>query len=344
MRVLLIKLSSMGDIIHTLPAITDAVKANPALRFTWVVEDAFQEIPRWHTAVEEVITLPLRKRNWPQIWRALRQIRATNYDLVIDAQGLLKSAIIAKYARTKRSAGFDWQSAREALASIFYKHKYAVEREQHAVDRLRQLFAQIFNYQITDGLDYGIAWQGLTHGKTNNKPYLVFLHGTTWASKHWPDEYWVQLANLVAEHGFNVQVTWANAPQKARAQMLAQRCANVIMLPHLTLQQALNVLQHAHGVVAVDTGFAHLSAALDKPIVAIYGPTPVLKSGAKGNYSINLAAQFACAPCGMRECTYKGVAAVSPACFQRITPAMVWQKLVQLLQKHGQFATRELVY
>lgn len=344
MRILLVKLSSMGDIIHTLPAITDVVKVIPEARFTWIVEESFQEIPRWHAAVEAVIPISIRKRNWRQIFNALQQIRTIEYDLVIDAQGLLKSAILAKCVRTKKVVGFDYKSVRESLASVFYNHKYSVDRAQHAVDRLRQLFAKTFNYQPLVTLDYGIHWQTLSNANTSDKPYLVFLHGTTWTSKHWPDEYWVQLADLAAKNAFNVQVTWANEQQKNRAQMLAQRCPNVTMLPHLTLQQALSVLYHARGVVAVDTGFAHLSAALDKPIVAVYGPTAPLKSGVKGNYGINLSAQFGCAPCGKRECYYEGIRTVNPPCFQTVAPALVWQKLMWLLQQTEQpvFATQSL--
>lgn len=336
MHVLLIKLSSMGDIIHTLPAITDATKNVPDLKFTWVVEPGFQEIANWHPAVEDVIAMPLRNGNIQQIRQAIKQIRSKKYDLVIDAQGLIKSAVISRFVRTKVRAGLDWSSSREHPASLFYNKKHKVSWDSHAVIRARQLFAQIFQYSInTIWVDYGIKWEQLTQPNSSNKPYIVFLHGTTWESKHWPDEYWRQLADLVAAQGLNIQVTWATPEQKARAQMLAAHNANVEMLPHLTLNQAVNVLHHAHGVVAVDTGFAHLSAALDKPLVGIYGPTDVGQSGTVGNRNINLSSKFACAPCEQRVCNYSGIKSINPPCFQEISPQLVWQNLSRLIAYTG---------
>jgi len=334
MRVLLVKLSSMGDVIHTLPAITDAVREIPGIKFTWIIEEAFQEIASWHPAVEKVIPIALRKRNFRQVKNAIRELRTQQFDLVLDAQGLIKSAIITRLARAKNRAGGDWGTCREAVASLFYNRKFNVAKDQHAVRRLRQLFAKTFGYAVPVGpISYGVNIPEceMPNIANNTNPYLVFLHGTTWDSKHWPDEYWVVLADLVAAQGLQVQVTWATQQQKARAQMLADKCHNVTMLPHLTINQAAVVLSRAHGVVAVDTGFAHLSAALDKPMVAIYGATDVIKAGTVGNKNINLASKFSCAPCGQRVCTYSGVRSVNPPCYQEILPQLVWQKLTGLL-------------
>jgi len=147
-RVLVVKTSSLGDVLHTLPALTDAVQRRPGIRFDWVVEEAFAEVPAWHTAVDDVIPVALRRwKHRPlQVLRAgepqaaVRQLRRHKYDLVIDAQGLLKSAVIARFARGPR-AGLDRSSAREPVAAHAYHRKYAVPREQHAVQRVRQLFA-----------------------------------------------------------------------------------------------------------------------------------------------------------------------------------------------------------
>jgi heptosyltransferase-1 len=336
MRVLLVKLSSMGDVIHTLPAITDAVREVPGIKFTWIIEEAFQEIASWHPAVERVIPIALRKRNFKQVRGAIRELRSQQFDLVLDAQGLIKSAVITRLARTKNRAGGDWGTCRESIASLFYNRKYSVAKDQHAVVRLRQLFAKTFGYTVPAGpISYGVNIPDceMPNIWNNTNPYLVFLHGTTWDSKHWPDEYWVALANLVAQQGLKVQVTWATQQQKARAQMLADKCSNVTMLPHLSINQAAAVLSHAYGVVAVDTGFAHLSAALDKPMVAIYGSTVVKKAGTVGNNNVNLASKFSCAPCGQRSCTYSGAKPVNPPCYQEISPRLVWQKLAVLLEK-----------
>lgn len=333
-RVLLIKLSSMGDLIHTLPAITDVMHNAPEIEFDWVVEPSFSEIAAWHPSVKQVFNLPLRSKDYSAVWDTVKKIRCNQYDYVIDAQGLLKSAIFARLVKTSKRIGFDWQSCREGPASLLYNQKIAVPWGQHAVIRLRQMFAKIFSYQYDqDYVDYGVHWHTLTKENVSVKQYVVFLHGTTWESKHWPNEYWVTLADILAAHGLEVRLTWANAEQKARAEMLRDRCKNVVMLPHLTLNEALTVLHHAHAVVAVDTGFAHLSAALNKPLVAIYGPTDVVESGTVSNRNINLSSKLECAPCVKRICQFNGMQTINPPCFKEITPIIVWKNLQGLLAK-----------
>jgi heptosyltransferase-1 len=331
MRVLLIKLSSMGDVIHTLPAINDAAQAIPGIKFTWLIEEGFQEIAAWHPAVERVIPIAIRKRKYAEILTSLKQLRAQKFDLILDAQGLIKSAILSSLASGKLRAGYDRNSSRESIASMFYSRGCKVAKDQHAVDRLRQLFAQALGYALPQHIaDYGIVWPRVDSYSTT-QPYLMFLHGTTWDSKHWPDEYWLQLAHLVSTHGYGVQVTWATPQQKQRAEFLAANATNVTMLPHLTINQAAQVLHHAHGVVAVDTGFAHLAAALAKPTVAVYGPTDIVKAGTVGKSSINLASKFGCAPCGRRICNFVGEKSVNPPCFAEITPQAVWATLATIL-------------
>ncbi len=332
MRVLLLKLSSMGDVIHTLPALTDAMRAIPEIKFTWVVEEGFQEIAHWHPAVEKIIPIALRKRKWSETFAAIKQMRHNKFDLVIDAQGLMKSAAIARLARAKVKAGLDRNSAWERPASFLYNNKVAVSKDQHAVDRVRQLFAKILNYPFPNSVaEYGVKWQNVLEPQIVLRPYIVFLHGTTWESKHWPEKYWLELAQIAAKNDYAVHVTWATPEQKLRAQRLEAYSPNVVRLPHLTINQAASVLHSAIGVVAVDTGFAHLSAALSKPMVAIYGPTDIKQSGTVGKNNINLASKFACAPCDLRVCNYAKPSNVQPACMQEITPDVVWRNLANLI-------------
>lgn len=323
----------MGDIIHTLPAITDAFNAIPDIKFTWVVDDDFQEIAHWHDAVTQVIPIQLRKRNFRQLLMRLKHLRLQKYDLIIDAQGLIKSSVISKLARGNMRIGFDKESCREPLASHTYQRKFNINKSLHAVDRLRMLFSQALGYNLPQTTaDYGIKWSNFLNTQHyQQQPFLVFLHGTTWESKHWPDAYWLQLAEIAAENGYQVRVTWATPEQHLRAQRLEAYSTNVTMLPHLTINQATEVLSGAHGVVAVDTGFAHLAAALSKPLVAIFGPTPVAKSGAIGKKCTNLSSTFSCAPCGKRECSFTGKSELFPACFQEITPRLVWDTLAKII-------------
>jgi heptosyltransferase-1 len=342
MRILIVKTSSMGDVIHTLPALTDAGLHNQKVRFDWVVEERFAEIPRWHPLVDDVIPVALRRwrknllaKKTSFEWRQFyQQLTAKQYDLVIDAQGLLKSAALTRLAKGLR-AGFDWQSAREPAASLFYQRKLAVAKGQHAITRVRQLFGQALGYELPAGApNYGIDRQQLV--QEASAPYLVFLHGTTWTTKHWPEQYWQQLAKIAGENNFIVKLPWGNAAELERAQRIAASCPNVMVLPQLDLIGMARVLAGTQGIVAVDTGLGHLAAALDVPTVSLYGPTNPILTGTLGQSQQHLVANFVCAPCLSRECTYRGPSPFKsdsplyPPCFATLLPGDVWASLASL--------------
>ncbi|HDP3420481.1 TPA: lipopolysaccharide heptosyltransferase I, partial [Pseudomonas aeruginosa] len=229
MRVLLVKTSSLGDVIHTLPALTDAARAIPGIQFDWVVEEGFAEIPAWHPAVARVIPVAIRrwrKNLWQTLrngeWRRFKQrLKEVDYDLVIDAQGLLKSAWLTRYVGKTPVAGLDRDSAREPLASRFYRRAYPVAWGQHAVERTRQLFAQALDYPLPESVgDYGLDREQLADADPG-APYLVFLHGTTWVTKHWPEAYWRELAERMCERGWSVRLPWGSAAERERAGRLA---------------------------------------------------------------------------------------------------------------------------
>ncbi|HEX5841735.1 MAG TPA: lipopolysaccharide heptosyltransferase I [Pseudomonas sp.] len=296
MRVLLIKTSSLGDVIHTLPALTDAARAIPGIQFDWVVEEGFAEIPAWHPAVAQVIPVAIRrwrKNLWQTIktgeWRRFKQrLGETRYDLVIDAQGLLKSAWLSRYVKAP-VAGLDRESAREPLASRFYDRAYAVPKEQHALERVRQLFAQALDYPLPAGIgDYGLNRAQLADSAP--QPYLLFLHGTTWASKHWPEANWRALAEQMSEQGWAIRLPWGNELEKARAERIAAGIEHTAVLPKLNLAGVAKVIAGASACVAVDTGLGHLAAALDVPSISLYGPTLPGRVGAYGRSQVHLCA------------------------------------------------------
>lgn len=335
MRILVVKTSSLGDIIHTLPALSDAVKVYPDLTFDWVVEEPFREVPTWHPAVRRVIPVALRR--WRsrkklafqngEIQAFLKDLRREKYDFIIDAQGLLKSTLLTLCARGP-SIGLSWTSARESLASLFYRKRAVVPWQQHAVIRARSLFAQGLGYPVPDTIaDYGIDRARLTQCALE-KPYYVFLHGTTWATKHWPDRYWIELGELVSAQGFKIQLLWGNEVELARAQKIAAAvpAANVVS-KRLQLGEVAHLLAASEGIVAVDTGLGHLAAALGVPTVSLYGPTDPKLSGTLGENQIHLAADFSCAPCFARNCTFGGDKPVDPPCFTRLSPTLVLERL-----------------
>ena len=349
MRVLLIKTSSLGDVIHTLPALTDAQAAIPGIRFDWVVEEGFAEIPVWHPAVAEVIPVAIRRwRKSPLqtlrsgAWKRFRQrIHAHRYDLIIDAQGLLKSAVLTLGLKAP-VVGLDKASIREPLASRFYDRRVSVPRDQHAVERVRQLFARALGYELPERIgDYGLnrAWLA---GDQAGGDYLIFLHGTTWVTKHWPELYWRRLAELAAEQGMEVRLPWGNDSEKARAQRIADGLPGIHVLPKLSLAGMAAILAGARGCVAVDTGLGHLGAALDVPTISLYGPTNPGWSGAYGRGQLHLASDFPCAPCMSRKCKYEPTREDArqfdlrqelPLCFTRLQPERVMDDLQQLLQQ-----------
>ncbi len=338
MRVLLIKTSSMGDIIHTLPALTDAGEAIPGITFDWVVEESFAEIPKWHPLVGKVIPVALRK--WRKnllasttrtAWKTVRQgLNEHEYDLVLDAQGLVKSAFITYFTRGLR-AGLDWGSAREPLASLAYQRTCTVNFYQHAVVRMRSLFSQLLDYKLPDtGPDFGLERSWFDAPACINSPdekYIVFLHGTSWDSKQWPEAYWAQLSQIAAKTGYRIKVSGSFPAEMERAERIARLGANVDVLPNLNIPQMAQLLAKAQAAVAVDTGLGHLAAALNVPTVSVYGPTNPEYTGALGESSVLLAAKFHCAPCLARECKYREQSEVTPACYATVNPLIVWEAL-----------------
>lgn len=336
MRVLIIKTSSLGDVVHTLPALTDAARALPGIRFDWVVEEAFAEIPGWHPAVDTII--PVAIRRWRKhIWRAVRsgewaqfkqKLHARHYDLVIDAQGLLKSAWLARKVDATL-AGYDRHSIREPLAALAYQRRYPVAREQHAVERIRQLFAQALGYVVpaTPG-DYGLTRaQFASDTVVHSDKRVMFLHGTTWATKLWPQSYWQQLCRDVTEAGCTVVLPWGNEAEHSRAKAIASAAPNIQVLPRLKLGALAQQLADSAAVVAVDTGLGHLAAALGVPTVSLYGPTRPTLVGAYGKNQLHLSAA---------DFPVETDAAVEPVEMAPLTPARVWKALQKLLTSSDQ--------
>ena len=297
MRVLIVKTSSMGDVLHTLPALTDAQWAIPGIQFDWVVEEGFAQIPSWHSAVERVI--PVAIRRWRKAWfsapikaerKAFRDaVRLQQYDAIIDAQGLVKSAALVTRLGRGIKHGMDWSTAREPLASLFYNCKHHIARQQHAVERTRELFAKSLGYTKPQSQgDYAIAQHFLNDLNADAGQYAVFLHATTRDDKHWPEANWRELIGQLHNAGIRIKLPWGAPHEEARAKRLADGFNYVDVLPRMSLEEIASVLAGAKFVVSVDTGLSHLTAALDRPNITLYGPTD---PGLIGGYGKNQYAQ-----------------------------------------------------
>jgi heptosyltransferase-1 len=327
-RVLVVKMSSLGDVVHTLPALSDAAAVIAGIQFDWVVEEAFAEIPAWHPAVAETIPIALRRWRKHPIrtlgsaeWRRYRTaLKKHHYDAVIDAQGLLKSALVSRMVQAPRY-GMDKTSARERLASLAYHHKIAVPRDMHAVERTRLLFAHALGYEVPPQKgDYGVR-SGLQPAADDDMPPgLLFFHGTARAEKLWPEPKWLQLAELADAAGYKVWLPWGSDEEKARADRLAATAANAEVLPRVDLLGLAGLLLEVKGVVAVDTGLGHLAAALDVPAVSLYGPTRTQLIGAYGRNQIHIES-----PLGITDTDDPAAMMAS------ITAEQVWRELAAIL-------------
>ena len=299
MNTLLVRLSSMGDLIHTLPAITDLARHRPDVQLDWLCEAAFADIARLHPFIRRVHEM--RWRYWRKhlfqaatrqdIRRLQRSLKAAQYDRVLDSQGLIKSALFANFA-TAPVHGLDKHSAREPLAALFYQHRYPVAKDQPAVERNRQLFAQAFGYTPQGTPDFGIAIPAEAAGSLKDLPprYHVALHATSRDSKLWASENWLALlTQLHASDSLPVLLPWGNEAERARAQAIAAQLPFAQACPPLTLLQAAHLLAHAQAIIGVDTGLLHLANAANRPTIGIYTDSNPAKTGVQESpWAVNL--------------------------------------------------------
>lgn len=296
-RILLVKTSSLGDVLHNLPVVSDIVQHFPTARIDWLVEESFAALPRLHPAVQDILPVAVRRwrkhllqsATWSEMAALRAELSARQYDFVIDTQGLLKSAWLARQANGLR-CGFDRLSAREKLAAGSYQRTYFVARGQHAVERNRQLAAQALGYALHCPADYGIrAPQWTRPDWLPAGRYVVLLHATSRDDKLWPEAHWIALGQHLQQLGMRSILPWGSAREQARSQRLQAAIPDAICPPRLSLPDLAALLGGAEGVVGVDTGLAHLAAALDKPTIGLYTSTdPVLTGLHAGPRALNL--------------------------------------------------------
>lgn len=272
--ILFIKTSSLGDVIHHMPALTEAREARPAARFTWLVEEAFAPLVRLHPAVGKVI--PVAWRRWrkslyapatlAEIAGSLRAIRAQRYDLIIDSQGLLRSGVIARLAHGMRH-GYDAASIREPLASPFYDVRHHVSRELHAVERNRILSGLSLGYKPEGAPDFGLDRARFA---SPGERYAVLLHATARTEKQWPEADWIALGHTLAGQGIALVLPWGTDAERERSERIAAALPHARVPERSPLGAVAELIAGAQFVVGVDTGLLHLAAAFGVPLVAIF--------------------------------------------------------------------------
>lgn len=296
-RILLVKTSSLGDVLHNLPVASDIARHYPNARIDWLVEESLAALPRLHPAVRNVI--PVAVRRWRRsllsaaAWREIGAFRnalaAQRYDIAIDTQGLLKSALLMRGARALR-CGFDRNSAREPLAASLYQRTFTVARAQHAVERNRQLAAQALGYAPEGKAEYGIRPPAIARPAwLADGPYAVLLHATSRADKLWDEANWIALGRYLLERNIRSVLPWGSEAEQTRSLRLAGAIPDAVAPPRLSLNEAAALLGEAQAAVGVDTGLAHLAAALGVPTVGIYTATdPALTGLYAGRRAVNL--------------------------------------------------------
>jgi heptosyltransferase-1 len=284
LSLLIVKTSSLGDVIHTLPVVEDLARHRPEVRIDWMVEEAYADLLRLEPHVRRVVAVAQRR------WRAQRsdqsadqrrafeaELHQVNYDVVIDFQGLLKSALLARKAHLAehgKRVGYSFSSAREPLARLFYRRGYSIGATQHAVERLRSLAGQAFGYQPSGPPRFNLVVPAIQFDWLTAQPYAVFLHATARAEKQWPDAAFRSLAQHLATLGVGVVVPSGNQAERLRATVIAKDIPSVLVAPPLKLDQIARLLQQAALVVGVDTGLTHLAVALETPTIGLFGATP----------------------------------------------------------------------
>jgi heptosyltransferase I len=280
--ILFIKTSSLGDVIHHMPAVTEARRWRRHARFAWVVEEAFAPLVRLHPAVDEVI--PVAARRWrstawaPQTWREIADfvdgLRKHNYDEIIDSQGLFfKSALIARLAHGRRH-GYDATSIRERSASALYDVQHRIARNLHAIARNRMLTGLALGYAPEGGADFGLA-----RGELANRgdSYGVLLHATAREQKEWPEASWIALGQALDARGGSLTVPWGTPAERVRSERIAAAIASAVVPDRRPLEAFARLIAGASFVIGVDTGLLHLAAALGVPLVGIFvGSEPAL--------------------------------------------------------------------
>ena len=283
MKIAIVKLSAMGDIVHAMVALQFIKKKYPNIQLDWVVEKAFIGVLQDNPHIDNILPVELKaiKKNKLAIFKEIKRVKKyakANYDLVIDAQGLLKSAIVAKLLG-KKAAGFNRNSIREKVASWFYNIGVDIDYAANTIDRNAKVLGEPLGVEITPQMilnkepflffkESEIYKSYLSSDKKN----IIFVIGSTWESRNYPKEKFAALADILQE---NVLIVWGDKQEREKAEWIAQNSSFAFVMPKLNLNELKALIASADLVIGNDTGPTHMAWGLNIPSITLFGPTPV---------------------------------------------------------------------
>ena len=284
MKIAIVKLSALGDIIHAMVALQYIKEAKSNIQIDWVVEEKFAEILRHNPDIDRILTVNLQaiKQDKFQLFKEYKRIKAyakNHYDLVIDAQSLIKSAIIVRLLGGK-AVGFDWASCREGGASLFYDSKIACAYDEKTIDRNALILSKPLGLEISSEqimtkqpfLFYRQENKQIYDYFSKDKKNIILVIGSSWESRNYPKQKFLKIAQQLQE---NYLVIWGNAQEQEGANWLAQQAENITVLPKMDINTLKAAIAKSDLLIGNDTGPTHMAWALNKPSVTIFGPTPV---------------------------------------------------------------------
>jgi heptosyltransferase I len=286
----------MGDLMHALPALTEAKEHFKEIEFDWVVDKSFSEVPKWHPAVNKIITTD--HRNWkkqllsPNSRKAFRsvihEINSTNYDLVIDMQNNLKSAFVSFMCK-HQVIGMDSKSVREYPAHLSYNKKISISKELHAITRQKILLSNALGYSTSSSNDYGISDLEFKEPSFNlPNEYVTLVQNASWKTKQWSIPNWQLLVKHLDNSGIEMILPSGNEEEYQRALKISSFSEKAHVLRPLPLNQIAYIMKKAKFSVCSDTGLAHLSALVNTPSITLYGPTDTKLIGTEGKNQLHL--------------------------------------------------------
>ncbi len=321
MHILIVKTSSLGDIVHALPVLTYLRRVAPQARIDWVVDEAFVELLRLNPNLDTLFVVPLRRwkkspfksGTWRDIGQFFAQLRTRRYDIVFDLQGNLKSGVLCGAARGARKVGFAAEHVQEKASLLFTRERVAFAPEdEHAVQRYLRVVASILGAPsdplrdlpaiatTPDDDNHADAVLGATAS-----PRIVFHCGTSWASKLWSEAGWIALGQGLQRHAptASILLTWGDTSEHIRAQRVAASIGNAArVLPRLGLKELCAVFKRCDLMVGPDTGPVHLAAASGTPTVSLYRCTIGARNGPFGAFHRTVQAPMDCARCWSGTC------------------------------------------